>query len=612
MQWRGAEVDPDGMYPEPNSWTPVEVPGRPEEFAGADAVAYRTTLTEPLSGHASHAVLELRGCYGATTVWCDGVEVATHAVPFAPLRVPLDEYVDGETDIRVVCRRPADGFAGIYGTEEIPANDAVPGIWWGASLRTYPGTYIDQVQAMPSLDGKKGTIDVRAEVVADEPIDDRLTMSLRPAGSQRGRGMMERAPIEADAGERVTVEHTIEVRDPSLWWPADLGAQNRYELVVKFGGMEKTVSTGFCDVRFDGDAATINGTETTLRGVNLLDSTPEDVRRAAEANANLVRTRAHVPSRDVVRACNEKGLLLWVDLPLSGAVDPDVDRGQVLATALGRHYGRAPSLAAVGVHDSPVSLFESPLGSGLLDRLRYRYRIWRASYDDSNARAIADALPSEVASFPVIGPPGIEADATTLYPGWQYLDVDDLVWVLERTANADVVAGFGAGSLAVDDPEDITGFDRRTHDAHVDGGVEESQRYQATVVKRVAEGLRNADTSVLAASALRDVGDAGMGVLAADGEPKRAYDALATAFEPVQATLADPVGTESDLVIHNDSSVRVTGTVGWESTVSTGETDVAVGANAHETVATIEVPADGSVTLRLSTGDRVVENSYDR
>lgn len=50
MQWRGAEVEPDGTRPEPESWTPEDVPGRPAQFAGAEAVAYRTVLENPRSG----------------------------------------------------------------------------------------------------------------------------------------------------------------------------------------------------------------------------------------------------------------------------------------------------------------------------------------------------------------------------------------------------------------------------------------------------------------------------------------------------------------------------------------------------------------------------------
>ena len=357
---------------------------------------------------------------------------------------------------------------------------------------------------------------------------------------------------------------------------------------------------------------TVNGTETSARGLNLLDATPEDVERAAEANANLVRTHAHLPSPDVVEACEREGVLLWVDLPQTGDQRLSVDRGRELATAVGLQYGRAASLSAVTVHDDPVDPFEASLGSGLVDRLRFRWRAWRASYDAGDDRSIAEALPEGIETFPVVGPPGIDADATTLYPGWRYGSAADLGWLLERYPDIDAVAEFGAGALATDSMQELAGFDRRTHDAHTDGeDVEASQRYQANVVKRVAEGLRNAGIPVLTAFALRDSGDAGTGVLTRDGDRKQAFDALASAYEPIQATLAAPEAAESDVIVHNALDTRFTGELRWDSQAESGSTDVTIDTNAHATVTAIEVPSDGTVTLTLSTVDRTVENSYD-
>ncbi|QCC52976.1 hydrolase [Halapricum salinum] len=611
MQWRGAEIESQAGRPDPEEWTPVDVPGRPERFAGSEAVAYKTVVEDPTTATEPHAVLELSGCYAETTVWCNGTELATHDTYFEPLRVRLDDYLTPETELVVVCRRPADGGGGVYETDLLPDAATVPGIWWDATLRTYQGTYFDRLTGTPRIDGTEGTIDVQATVVATEAIDDRLTFSVRPAGDRRERGMMERASIEAAAGERVTVEHSIPMRDPSLWWPHDLGEQNRYVVTAKLDGVEKATTVGFCEFDHEDGEVTINGTETTARGLNLLDSTPEDVERAVEANATLVRTHAHLPSPAVVDACERAGVLLWVDLPQTGSQRVSVDRGRELAAAVGRQYSRAASLSAVTVHDDPVDPFDTPLGSGFLDRLRFRWRAWRASYDAGDARSIAETLPDDVERFPVVGPPGIDADGTTLYPGWRYGSATDLDWLLDRHPDIDAVAEFGAGALATDSVQEPAGFDRRVHDTHTDGGdVAASQRYQATVVKRVAEGLRNAGVPLLAGFALRDSGDAGMGVLSRDGDRKRAFDALASAYEPIQATLADPGASESDVLVHNALDTRFTGELQWESPAGSGSTEVTIDTNARAALTTIELPAEGAVTLTLSTADRTVENTY--
>ncbi|MFW6435889.1 MAG: hydrolase [Halovenus sp.] len=613
MQWRGAEVEPQAEYPDPDQWIPVDVPGRPERFAGADAVAYRTVFEDPTTATEPHAVLELSGCYAEATVWCNGTEIASQDVYFEPIRVRLDEYLEPETELLVVCRRPSDDAGGIYETDTVPAESAVPGIWWDATIRTYQGTYVDQLRATPRLDENgNGTIDVRGSVVATEALDDRVTFSVRPAGERRERGMMERTAVEAAAGERATFEHEIAMREPSLWWPHELGEQNRYVVTAKLAGVEKSTTVGFCEFEHDSDAVTINGTETTVRGVNLLDATPEDVERAAEANANLVRTHAHLPSPAVVDACDRAGVLLWVDLPQTGEQRLSVERGREFAAAIERQYGRAASLSAVTVQDDPVDPFDAPLGSGLLDRLRFRWRTWQAGFDSADAQSIAESVPETLETFPVVGPPGIDADATTLYPGWRYGAASDLGWLLERYPDVDAVAEFGAGSLGRDSPQDLSGFDRPAHDAHVDGDdVDASQARQATVVKLVAEGLRNGGIPLIAAFALRDTSDAGMGVLARSGGPKQAFDALASAYEPIQATLADPDASQSDVIVHNALNQRFTGELRWESEADSGSTDVTIDTNAHASVTTIELPSDGSVTLTVSTDERTVENTYD-
>jgi hypothetical protein len=612
MQWRGADVEPEAAYPEPEQWTPVDLPGRPGRFAGSDAVAYRTVIEDPTTATEPHAVLELDGCYAETTVWCNGSEVATHDVYFEPLRVRLDDYLEPETEITVVCRRPTDDAGGIYETDQVPDAAAIPGIWWGATIRTYQGTYIEQLRATPQLDGSAGTIDVRATVVASENLDDRLTFSVRPAGDRQGRGMMERAAVEAAAGDRVSVEHEISMREPSLWWPHDLGEQNRYVVTAKLAGVEKAVTVGFCAFEHDSEAVTINGTETSARGVNLLDAQPADVERAAEANANLVRTHAHLPSPDVVEACERAGVLLWVDLPQTGEQRLSIDRGQELASAVGRQYGNAASLSAVSIQDDPVDPFDSPLGSGLVDRLRFRWRTWRSSFDASDARAIAETVPADVETFPVVGPPGIDADATTLYPGWHYGSAGDLDWLLDRYPDIDAVAEFGAGALASETVSEPAGFDRLAHDAHTDSNdIDDSQAYQETVLKQIAEGLRTAKIPLVAAFALRDTGDAGMGILTRDGDPKQAFNALASAYEPIQAMLSDPTAAKSEVVVHNDLDRRFTGELTWDSAVDSGATEVTIDTNAHATITTIELPTEGSVRLTLSIDGRTVENRYD-
>lgn len=606
LEWRAAAVEGGDEPPTAETWQPTDVPGRPAALAGSEAVAYRTSFDDPRAGDDQHAVLVLSGVYAHARVWLNGERIAEHDAYFEPLRVPLS--VAAENELVVECRRPTDRFGGIYDTDRVPDEAAVPGIWWDARLETHPDPYVASLNVAPHIDGESASVAVEATVVTDELLDDRLTLSLRPTGDVRGGGMMNRARVDTDPGE-ATVTHEIEVRDPSLWWPHDVGGQPRYAVRAKLDGAERTTVTGLRSVEYGEDGLLVNGQRVPARGVNLLDGTVEDVQRAIDANANLVRAHAHALSPAVYEACDEHGVLVWQDLPLTGPGAFDTDRGSDLARRLVRSRRRHPSLAAVGVHDDPIPDYAEGLGSGVLDRLRFRWRAWRASYDHEPAETVAEAI-SEVPTFPVVGPAGIDPDAATLYPGWRFGEPTDADWVCDRYELGDVVAEFGAGALADDSPTELADFDQERHAARVDGGVDDSQATQAAIVGAVAETLRRRSPDVLALYALRDVGDAGMGVLAADGTPKAAFDRLSGAFEPTQVLLTDPTPGDSDIVLIHDRPTAGTATVEWDVGGDREQTQIEVDPFDRRTVSTVSLTGGADVTLAVAIDGIVAQNHY--
>ncbi|QLH82658.1 hydrolase [Halosimplex pelagicum] len=619
-KWSGAAVDPGGGKPTPGEWQSVEVPGRPAAFAGEDRVAYRTVFDDPRDPDDDLGLLELRGCYAGAEVWLNDELVAESDAVFEPLKVPFEP--EAENELVVECRAPEDRFGGIHDTDRVPDERSVPGIWWGVDVTGQPDPFVVDVDLRPRATEEGATIDAAVEVYAGESLDDRLTLTTKPAGDRRGRGMMDRASVSAAAGERAVVEKSIDVRDPSLWWPRGMGRQHRYEVRAKLDEAARTSATGIATVEgTDEGGLRVNGEDVPVRGVALTDAAVADAERAVEVNANLVRAHAHALPEAMYDACDEAGLLVWQDLPLTGPGVFDIARGEEVAERLVDTYAHHPSLAAVGVHDEPTDTFAERVGSGLVDRLRFRYRVWRSDYDRGAAEEVAEAVPDGVAVYPVVGEPGTDPDAAALYPGWDYGGVDDLDWVRDRYDLDGAVGEFGAGSLpegvdpagADDDGgPDLAGFDRSKHDAVVGSDdPEASQAYQAELVRGVAERLRTDGAPVVVANALRDAGDAGMGVYARDGTPKEAVDSLAAAFEPVQAFLVGASAGECDVVVANDAPEAISGTVRWEASGESGEVEATVDAGARSVVGTIDVPsAASSVDLALRVGDASVENVY--
>ena len=355
-----------------------------------------------------------------------------------------------------------------------------------------------------------------------------------------------------------------------------------------------------------------------------LTDDPTDVERAVETNANLVRARAHALPREVYKACDERGMLVWQDLPLTGPGGFDPERGQSLVTALASTYGQHPSLAAVAVHDEPTDAFADGLGGGILDGLRLRWRGWRNSYDRSDADTVADAVPDALPVFPVIGEPGIDHDAAAYYPGWDYSTAESIDTLLDRYPT-DVLASFGAGSLG-EVVETAAGFEREKHARYVDSGVsasttsegssdssdvvEASQSYQAETLRTIAERARCHGLGTIAAT-LRDTDAAGMGIYDVDGDPKSAQETLSTAFQPAQVFLSDPGTGTRELVVRNDGPKPLSATVSWEAGDEGGEQEITVDGTGRWRD-TITIPGSAAaVTLTLAASGGAVENSYD-
>lgn len=638
-EWSGAAVEAatGGKPPVPDEWVPVDLPGSPARFAGADCVTYRTRFDDPREGEETRALLTLRGCYARTRVWLNGDLLGTHDTYFEPATFVFEPAAENE--LVVECRRPDDRFGGVHETDLLPPESKVPAIWWDAEVEGLPPAGLVDVHVRPELADERAAFRAELTIDAARRFEGEVTFSLRPEGFRAG-GTMEREPVSVGAGERATVERSIEVLDPKLWYPRGYGSQNRYTLAIKLGGRKETVSTGLCTIEYD-DGFFVNDRQVSARGFDLLpptdpcadgESSPEtawfeDVERAAEANANFLRAHAHVPPQELYEACDAAGLLVWQDLPLTGEGGYDIDRGRELAGKLFERYRHHPSRAAFGIHDDPREVFSSPIGGGRTGRARLRWRAWRTDYNTTADEAVAEGFPDEAIVFPVIGPVGIDADATTLYPGWDYGSARDVDWLLKRNPDLGrIVAEFGAAALAGNDadaPEEdvaaeaaadggeIAGFDRKRHDARTSGGVEASQAYQARVLKTVAEALRREGSNALAAFALRDTDAAGMGVLARDGTSKAGYEAIAASYEPVQIVLdGNPRGTVGTTVL-NDSPELVEGTVSWRAGENEGSTEVSVDTLDRTSGPDVSIPKGAEeVVLEIELPDRTVENRY--
>jgi len=601
---------------------PVSVPGKPSEFAGEDAVTYQTTFSDPRDEDSEAAVLELRGLYAHAEIEIAGVPlvegpaiedvgdssfVVTHDAYFVPCSIPFVPAEDEENDLQITVQSPQDRFGGIYETPAIPESEAVPGIWWDCSLTARSLPYVARIDAQPEIGGEHATVHVETSVVTDEPLEDHISYSIRPHGELKTRGFMQRGAIETDAAGKATVSHSLDLHDPARWWPRELGPQNRYAIRAKLADDEHTVTTAVVDIAQQDEQLLVNGQPLVPRGVNTITTESGDIDRALSLNANFIRAPAHVLPTSYYERCDEEGLLIWQDMPLSGPGEFDIDRGQTLAERLSRSRSRHPSLGVFSVHNEPVEIAPDGLGEGLLDRLRFRYRAWQAAYDTGPAEQIASTLSGHRPTYPVVGGPGTATAVGAYYPGWRYGTASSIEPLLERYP-VSIVGAYGTGTVTTD-PQDAPEVDLPLYERHADS-ASASKEYQQSVLETVTTHLRVESTGAFA-SMLRDVGPAGMGVYHQDGSPKPAKETLSTAFEPLQAFLRDPTPGASEVVVVNNRPEEFSGELQWAAGDKQGSFSVTLSEYGVLTGEPISIPSGAeSVTLRLAAATATVTNVY--
>lgn len=658
--------------PDPEGWIDVALPGSPAEFAEADAVAYRTTFLDPRSGQRQdgeadatgedRALVELRGLYARARVWLNGEYLGSHDTHFAPARFTVEPRAANE--LVVLCRRPAGRFGGALDTALVAPEESVPAIRWGASVDPIPATRIVDLSLRSHETVAESWIDATVTVEAGTDLDDRIALSLAPEGFEGGSAMT-RVGVSAAAGERVTVAGRLPVRDPPRWWPRDFGDQHRYTVTASLGASQRTATTGFVSHEYGEDGLLVNDTRVPARGIETLPPSPGSdptavVEDALAANATVVRPHAHVPPPEFYEACDEAGLLVWQPLPYcAGAFD--VERGRTIARRLGERYGHRPSLAAFGMFDAPEQFFAGsdadtePAGDaalsvrGLLSRsnapgsdaetaaesetARARasdpgkggdWQVRRTLGDLTHgaaAAAVIGALPDERPVLPAPGLPGTAAR----YPAWADSPTGS-------GSPPEASSSPGSKSSVVSETTDEGSMepiswvlDGRGHLADVPvltrceipqpGEGASAGRADRTwdTLATVVEALRRTDLDLLTAFGLEGVGFPDSEASSPELSGSSVEDALADAFEPVQAFLSGRGAGSVGVTVVNDTPERVAGHLDWTAGTETGTIEVEIEALSRGSVGTITVPdAAGTVELSLDLGERSVINRYDR
>ncbi|TAN32373.1 hypothetical protein EPN29_09390 [bacterium] len=628
-------------------WKPIEVPRQLVAHEGRQAVWYRTEFPRP--DHAGRVVLRIGGAFLATNVWLNGKLLGSHYGYFAPFGFDLTPYLKAENLLVICCESPLESEpdkkrhmmglfndgdlkpypASAYGSLPEPYRLEVPvGLWRPVELEYVGSITIDWMRLKPGFEAGDGRLEVEARLrnLDGRQMEGEVELVVPAPGRGAGEPLRLRREVRLGGGMEQTVAMRLAFTGARRWEPWRLGEQHVYraELIARTSdGVESARvedTFAFRELAWEIGprrwSLAVNGRPMFLRGACYVPShrldelTPErmrdDIEIAKRANLDALRVVANVLPEDFYRRADAAGMLVLQDLPLTGTYAyhargedsrffENVVREQQAEMVELLH--NRPSVALWIAHDDPPWLAtNSDLGE--VHAVRQNHSI------DQDLKASFERLDP---SRPALAASG-EVDLHLML-GWAAGSWRDLAQVEPL-----MVTAFGAQSLPAADSPVWESIDARwpvaddepawrhagfqpvnwaergvgLPSAHqgLEPYVEESQRYQAEVIRLAAEHLRTRKfESCWGAFAYHLVDPfpaIGFGLMDGARRPKLALEALGQAFKPTRVII-EPLAFEPGrpfgilqnpdvpfaarlVIVNDDADVYGPGSVRWSLT----------------------------------------------
>jgi beta-mannosidase len=310
---------------------------------GLDTLA-DVTLNGQMLGHAENAFRQYRWDVKAILAEGENELLITFLSPMAtvqplveeqPLRSPHHSLPGSPYLRKASCQ-----FGWDWGPKLPPI-----GIWKDIRLEGYTTARLDDVHLRQQHDDGNVAISVRVSVERWEDVD--LCVELCLTGPD---GQEQEAGIKL-VGDQIDGTAIIDVADPRLWWPNDLGPQPLYDVAVNLLQDDtllerRTFKIGLrtVELRQEPDefgtsfTFVVNGVPLFAKGANWIpaDSFPARIgdehlehliHSSAEAHMNMLRVwgGGFYEEERFYDLCDRYGILVWQDFCFSCSVYPDDD-----------------------------------------------------------------------------------------------------------------------------------------------------------------------------------------------------------------------------------------------------------------------------------------------
>jgi hypothetical protein len=370
----------DGVYPEP-TYGENNRPSVIPETLNKTPWWYRTTITIPANYAHRQIWLHFDGANFSSDVWVNGTQVGTFTGAFIRGRFDISKLVKpGETAVIAVKVSPqphpgvphehtiANGLGANGGITAIDGptflstigwdwlnavRDRDTGLWQKVWLSANGPVLVEDPLVitdlpLPKTDSADLTVKTTVENTTDKEVmgtlDGEIAVSFLNGVPQKLPGKFgpesgilyfsQHETLAPHAKVEVTLDPktvaALHMADPQLWWPNGYGAQNLYQLVLRFTAGRKTsdwtnTQFGIRKIEYGGmDALTIqvNGVKVFIRGGDWgLDEAMKRIPRErldaeihmhALANMNMIRNWVgQSTGEDFYDMCDKYGIMLW-------------------------------------------------------------------------------------------------------------------------------------------------------------------------------------------------------------------------------------------------------------------------------------------------------------
>jgi beta-mannosidase len=381
-RWVATEATDDvrrfgiGLDSDDSAWNEVAVPGHWQHsaaFADSDGpLMYRHRFSSQPPGDDRRRWITFDGIFYQGDAWLDGAYLGDPEGYFFPHTFDItqlarigDEHV---LAVEIACAPQTAVRTNITGVlqdwDGLPHGWNPGGLWRPVRMFETGRVRIDRLRVVcRDADERRAHVVVSATFDSDGPHDAVVVTRRDGAVADEQRVAMARGPNE--------LEWSIDIRDPDLWWPFELGEQPLTEFTVEVfvdgeSSDQRMRRTGLRQMFWNDWIFSVNGERLFLRGTNLMPITvglgdtvdpliERDLGHVLDLGLNAVRVHGHIGRRRLYDRADELGLLILQDFPLERTHARSVRARAVAQAEMAvEQLGHHPSIALWSAHNEPA------------------------------------------------------------------------------------------------------------------------------------------------------------------------------------------------------------------------------------------------------------------